>query len=36
MSAILKFDFRKRKQLYFSEKNYVNYTKKKKKKKDTI
>ena len=28
MSAILKFDFRKRKQLNFSEENYLNYTKK--------
>ena len=28
MSAILKFDFQKRKQLYFSEENYLNYTKK--------
>ena len=27
MSAILKFDFQKRKQLRFSEVNYVNYTK---------
>ena len=28
MSAILKFDFQKRKQLLFSEVNYLNYTKK--------
>ena len=28
MSAILKFDFQKRKQLRFSEANYFNYTKK--------
>ena len=28
MSAILKFDFQKRKQLHFSEENYLNYTKK--------
>ena len=28
MSAILKFDFQKRKQLRFSEENYLNYTKK--------
>ena len=28
MSAILKFDFQKRKQLHFSEVNYLNYTKK--------
>ena len=28
MSAILKFDFQKRKQLRFSEVNYLNYTKK--------
>ena len=28
MSAILKFDFQKRKQLRFSEINYLNYTKK--------
>ena len=28
MSAILKFDFQKRKQLRFSEENYINYTKK--------
>ena len=28
MSTILKFDFQKRKQLCFSEVNYVNYTKK--------
>ena len=28
MSAILKFDFHKRKQLRFSEVNYLNYTKK--------
>ena len=28
MSAILKFDFQKRKQLRFSEENYQNYTKK--------
>ena len=28
MSAILKFDFQKRKQLRFSEGNYLNYTKK--------
>ena len=31
MSAILKFDFqkkKKRKQLHFSEENYLNYTKK--------
>ena len=27
MSAILKFDFQKRKQLRFSEVNYLNYTK---------
>ena len=27
MSAILKFDFQKRKQLLFSEVNYLNYTK---------
>ena len=27
MSAILKFDFQKRKQLRFSEANYLNYTK---------
>ena len=33
MSAILKFDFQKRKQLRFSEVNYINYKKKKKKKK---
>ena len=26
MSAILKFDFQKRKQLRFSELNYLNYT----------
>ena len=31
MSAILKFDFQKREQLRFSEVNYLNYTKKKKK-----
>ena len=30
MSAILKFDFQKRKQLRFSEVNDLNYTKKKK------
>ena len=30
MSAILKPDFQKRKQLRFSEVNYLNYTKKKK------
>ena len=29
MSAILKFDFQERKQLRFSEVNYLNYTKKK-------
>ena len=28
MSAILKFDFQKRKQLRFSEVNYLNHTKK--------
>ena len=28
MSAILKFDFQKRKQLRFSEVKYLNYTKK--------
>ena len=28
MSAILKFDFQKRKQLRISEVNYLNYTKK--------
>ena len=28
MSAILKFDFQKRKQLRFSEVNYLNYTQK--------
>ena len=28
MSAILKFDFQKRKQLHFSEENYLNYTNK--------
>ena len=28
MSAILKFDFRKKEQLSFSEANYLNYTKK--------
>ena len=28
MSTILKFDFLKRKQLHFSEENYLNYTKK--------
>ena len=28
MSAILKFDFQKRKKLRFSEVNYLNYTKK--------
>ena len=28
MSAVLKFDFQKRKQLRFSEVNYLNYTKK--------
>ena len=28
MSAILKFDFQERKQLRFSEVNYLNYTKK--------
>ena len=28
MNAILKFDFQKRKQLRFSEVNYLNYTKK--------
>ena len=28
MSDILKFDFQKRKQLRFSEVNYLNYTKK--------
>ena len=28
MSAILKFDFQKRKQLRFSEVNYLNYNKK--------
>ena len=28
MSAILKFDFQKRKQLSFSEVNYLKYTKK--------
>ena len=28
MNAILKFDFQKRKQLCFSEVNYLNYTKK--------
>ena len=28
MSAILKFDFQKRKQIHFSEKTYLNYTKK--------
>ena len=31
MSAILPFDFQKRKQLRFSEVNYLNYRKKKKK-----
>ena len=31
MSAILKFDFKKREQLRFSEVNYLNFTKKKKK-----
>ena len=37
MSAILKFNFQKRKQLHFSEENHLNYKKKKKKKrKDTI
>ena len=35
MSTILKFDFQNRKQLRFSEVNYPNY-KKKKKKKDPI
>ena len=29
MSAILKFDFQKRKELRFSDINYLNYTKKK-------
>ena len=33
MSAILKYDFQKRKQLRFSKVNYLNYKKKKKKKK---
>ena len=28
MSAILKFDFQKRKQLHFSEEDYLNYRKK--------
>ena len=28
MSATLKFDFQKRKQLHFSEVDYLNYTKK--------
>ena len=28
MNAILKFDFQKRKQLRFSDENYLNYTKK--------
>ena len=28
MGAILKLDFQKRKQLHFSEENYLNYTKK--------
>ena len=28
MSAILKFDFQKRKQLRFSQVNYLNYTQK--------
>ena len=28
MSAVLKFDFQKRKQLRISEVNYLNYTKK--------
>ena len=28
MSAILKFDFQKRKPLQFSEENYLNYTQK--------
>ena len=28
MSALLKFDFQKRKQLHFLEQNYLNYTKK--------
>ena len=28
MRVILKFDFQKRKQLHFSEENYLNYTKK--------
>ena len=27
MSAILKFDFQKRKQLHFAKENYLNYTK---------
>ena len=31
MSAILKFDFQKRKQLHFSKVNYLNYTHKKNK-----
>ena len=31
MSAILKFDFQKGEQLRFSEVNYLNYTKEKKK-----
>ena len=29
VSAILKFDFRKRKQIHFLEENYLNYKKKK-------
>ena len=32
MSAILKFDFHKRKQLHFPEENYLNYIKKNKNK----
>ena len=28
MGTILKLDFQKRKQLHFSEENYLNYTKK--------
>ena len=35
MSAIVKIDFQKRKQLHFSEENDLNYKKKKKKKKKT-
>ena len=36
MSAILKFDFQKRKQLRFSEVNYQNYTHTHKKKKQIL